>query len=166
MRFVIYSFSVIFKFFISELCLSQSLFPQTSPFFIYSFSYHFIDYLKSICVVFFLPTSSVFPLPSLLHAHSGVKGIALAILQLFKNTHTHGGTELHSAEQKKIHPDVISADRTIDRQQYSHDTNDSPLSLSQMCVRACSYRKQRRTIDKRSPTLTKCIINDAVKGKA
>lgn len=78
-----------------------------------------------------------FPLPSvfLLHVHSGVKGISLAILHLFTNTHTHTCwhrvTPAQCKKEKKIYCDMISGDRAIDRQQYSHDRNHSPSSLSQ-----------------------------------
>lgn len=122
--------------FVYLLLSSLCSIPLTS--FLLSFSYHDIDHLKSIHIVFFCPPSFVFSSVFLLHAHLDVKGIWLVILQLFKNTHTFADTEWCQCSVK-IYADVISADRAIDRQQYSHDRNDSPSSLSQSQSVGCVY---------------------------
>lgn len=133
-----FSFSTKIQIFYLSTYSSLHFVPYLSLLFLLSFSYHDIDHLKSIHIVFFCPPSFVFSSVFLLHAHLDVKGIWLVILQLFKNTHTFADTEWRQCSVK-IYADVISADRAIDRQQYSHDRNDSPSSLSQSQSVGCVY---------------------------
>lgn len=121
-----------------------SLTPVLALFHHSSFSYHIIDHLRSIHFVSFsplpsFPLSSVFLLPCLRVLSSK----ALTCQRHFTRnpstvqTHTHIHWRSVTPVQCKIYPDVISADRDIDRQQYSHDRNDSPSSLP-LCVRMCT----------------------------
>lgn len=67
-----------------------------------------------------------------LQKHFGVKGISLAIPQLFRHTHTCADG------QSKIYTDVISADLAIDRQQYSRE-NRFGFIIVNVCQRGGSY---------------------------
>lgn len=88
-----FSFSTKIHIFYLSTYSSLHFVPYLSLLFLLSFSYHDIDHLKSIHIVFFCPSSFVFSSVFLLHAHLDVKGIWLVILQLFKNTHTFADTE-------------------------------------------------------------------------
>lgn len=88
-----FSFSTKIQIFYLSTYSSLHFVPYLSLLFLLSFSYHDIDHLKSIHIVFFCPPSFVFSSVFLLHAHLDVKGIWLVILQLFKNTHTFADTE-------------------------------------------------------------------------
>ena len=113
---------------------------QLSLFFTPSFSYHFIDYLKSILVVISFHPFLSFPLPlsfSWMHAQVSKAFHLQSFNHSRMRTHTYADKEWHK-RSVKIYPDAISSDRAIDRQQYSHDRSDSPSSLSQsLCAHIC-----------------------------
>lgn len=83
-----FSFSTKIQIFYLSTYSSLHFVPYLSLLFLLSFSYHDIDHLKSIHIVFFCPPSFVFSSVFLLHAHLDVKGIWLVILQSVQE-HAH-----------------------------------------------------------------------------
>lgn len=159
--------------------LLSPLYPSLlfSPSFILSLSYHIIGHLKSIHFMSFSPLSSFLLSSAILFSHTcrfplqkhlGVKGISVAIPQLFKHAHTHVHAHIHwhsvTLLQCKIYGDVISADRAIDSRQYSRDRNDSPSSLS-LCMCASVQHLTKVVHDVRVWMKTGILLNKYLTSK-